>query len=483
MIPLGRFRAKELNITRSTTHGWVDVYEVDPSELLSFNRLDLASKIRFAEEYLDGNLSHDAVEEYLQTIDAFTRGRFTEPGDPDKDSPDKFVESFKHTIDSIADEGFDPSESVVPVSADFAICDGAHRLAACTAVGCTLQVAVVQPEGGLRWNNAFFKRKMIDEGLIEKFSLKLSMHFDDWGCLLIWPSVSKESKTEILSELNKRQGLSTFKYQFSFTRTGLIHLNLLCYRGDTWTSHPVLGYLPLRQRARRVRASGDVQTVYVIVLDVSQREVSELKTDLRESLVLPNESIHAPDTQHEAREFLKHLFNPHTRHLFNYGSILDSRLYDEIAKLEELDLMDGSFIVDSSAVLDAYGIRKAADVDYIAHSRIRALESQLGWEFHGDVPYARRALAQDLQKLNEHIYLFGLKILSLESLHSYYRQVDDIKKSSDRNLMRPYIAKSTGRKTARQRLYHFKDRGENFLIRKVYNRFNFLRQKIHQRFN
>jgi hypothetical protein len=251
MIHLGRFRAKELSITRSTTYEWVDVYEVDPSELLSFNRLDLASKIRFAEEYLDGHLSHDAVDEYLQTIDAFTRGRFTEPGDSDKESPDKFVESFKHTIDSIADEGFDPSESIVPVSADFAICDGAHRLAACTAVGCTLQVAVVQPEGGLRWHNGFFKRKLLDEGLIEKFSLKLSMHFDDWGCLLIWPSVSKETRTEVLSEIRNR-GVAAFAYSFPFTQIGLVHVNLLCYRGDTWTSHPVLGYLPLRQRARRV---------------------------------------------------------------------------------------------------------------------------------------------------------------------------------------------------------------------------------------
>ena len=103
--------------------------EVRGRELLCPERIDLAAKIAYIEARETGGDMSFARELYRKHIEAFSEGYFTEPGDENKDSLEKFFSVFDELIDDFKKNGFNPEKSLIPVGQNNIILDGAHRTA------------------------------------------------------------------------------------------------------------------------------------------------------------------------------------------------------------------------------------------------------------------------------------------------------------------------------------------------------------------
>ena len=103
------------------------IQKVKARSLLSVHRFDLFAKLYYA--HYRKEEPELAKEVYLKHIKAFNPdGR--EPGRSDKVSFDDFVIVYDELLDHFSNHEFDTSKSIVPVSSDGMILDGAHRVAA-----------------------------------------------------------------------------------------------------------------------------------------------------------------------------------------------------------------------------------------------------------------------------------------------------------------------------------------------------------------
>ncbi len=95
--------------------------------LLTNTRFDLAFKLLYLE--MKDKKVHFAKEIYKEHIRAFSLGKFTEPGNDEKNNIDKFLEEFDKTFKDIKENGFDAKKTLIPLSFNGSIANGAHRVA------------------------------------------------------------------------------------------------------------------------------------------------------------------------------------------------------------------------------------------------------------------------------------------------------------------------------------------------------------------
>ena len=68
-------------------------------------------------------------ELYDKHIEAFSAGSYNEPGNDEKNSIKKYIDTFEVLIKNIKKSGIDETISVIPVGKNNEIMDGAHRTA------------------------------------------------------------------------------------------------------------------------------------------------------------------------------------------------------------------------------------------------------------------------------------------------------------------------------------------------------------------
>ena len=99
------------------------------SEIDYTTRLDILVKIELAKNIINGSTL--VLVDYKNCIDVMTGGNFNEPGQPNKNSFDKYVESLKY----LCDRSNDPNDFTIPINKNNIPYDGSHRLAVAIARG------------------------------------------------------------------------------------------------------------------------------------------------------------------------------------------------------------------------------------------------------------------------------------------------------------------------------------------------------------
>ncbi len=102
--------------------------EANPKKLcLTHNRFDLAFKLYFL-PLLESDCYSDFRRAcYKYHIKAFSLGSFAEPGNLEKNSYEKYEDVFRQLFHDIQKSGFDETKSLIPLSEDGSILNGAHR--------------------------------------------------------------------------------------------------------------------------------------------------------------------------------------------------------------------------------------------------------------------------------------------------------------------------------------------------------------------
>jgi len=161
------------------------ITSVKAVKLLTPNRFDIAFKLF----YLDiiGKEETIARKLYKSHIDAFSLGEFTEPGNFEKNSIEKYYQEFSKICKGMRAQGFSIEKSLIPVSKDTTILNGSHRIASAIVENLPVKVIELAAKSDNYSYDFFYKRGMSSLHL-DIAATKFIEYADNVYVAIIWPS-------------------------------------------------------------------------------------------------------------------------------------------------------------------------------------------------------------------------------------------------------------------------------------------------------
>lgn len=115
----------------------IRIFETMPINLVSQYRYDVFIKYYYVQAYITKSNFKFAKEVYLNHIKSFNN--FTEP-DGRKNNPNDFIKKFNNLIDSVKKKGI--YKTIIPITKNGEIIDGAHRLSIALYLNLKIQFAI-----------------------------------------------------------------------------------------------------------------------------------------------------------------------------------------------------------------------------------------------------------------------------------------------------------------------------------------------------
>lgn len=152
----------------------IRIFETEPINLISKYRYDVFIKYYYVQEYIERNNYNIAKEIYLQHIKSFNN--FIEP-DGRKIKPEDFIKNFNYLIEDIKSNGI--NKTIIPITKNGEIIDGAHRLAIALYLNLKIQFAIFDLLDA-NYNKKFFLNRgfnvkyaeIIDKEVVKKLKWK-----------------------------------------------------------------------------------------------------------------------------------------------------------------------------------------------------------------------------------------------------------------------------------------------------------------------
>lgn len=342
-------------------NGNIDIYECAASELLTASRIDLAVKylyVKYRIEKIDSPFAHDA---YLDHIKAFNG--FVEADGSGKVGAEKFTETYDSLIDQIHTEGFS-NDSLVPISEDGVLLDGAHRVAICLYLKKNVRVVRVSVRVGPCFDMAFFQSRGMKE-LYADVAVRAYIDLKPTTrTMIVWPTAQGKD-AELLSIVSDHARIVCRKSLF-LSNEGAVHLTMAAYKQESWLGSSNDDFVGARNKARWCFEGKGPVRIFLVETDVN---LLPCKEQIRALYEKEKHSIHINDEHYETVELAKLIFNENSVHFMNHAPVTGFpwfmrlfRHYDQWLKSISAD--DENYCVDGSAVLAIYGVREARDLDY-----------------------------------------------------------------------------------------------------------------------
>ncbi|QDO83507.1 hypothetical protein FM037_09985 [Shewanella psychropiezotolerans] len=343
----------------SVEHNIITLNSVD---LLTHNRFDLAFKLL----YLDGICfkSYFSKESYKEHIRAFSLGRYTEPGNDKKNNIESFYQSFHVTYEKIQRIGFDSTESLIPLSCNGSILDGAHRLASAIHLG--KKVSCIESNAdSKKYDYRFFFSRQVPIKMLDSAATKFVEVANNIYIACIWPSAIGHD-----DQLEKVIPNIVYRKNVPINLTGAHNLLSQIYSGEKWLGDVKNNYKGVKGKLSECFSNND--DVRFIAFQAScLQEVLEVKECIREIFKIGKHSVHITDTTNEAIELAHLVFNDNALHFLNYGKP-NTYINTHIKLNEFIEFMDihklnkNEVALDTGMLLALYGIRPASDIDYLS---------------------------------------------------------------------------------------------------------------------
>ena len=139
----------------------IRIFETEPINLISKYRYDVFIKYYYVQEYIERNNYNIAKEIYLQHIKSFNN--FIEP-DGRKYSQEDFIRNFDYLIEDIKSNGI--NKTIIPISKNGEIIDGAHRLAIALYLNLKIRFAIFDLLDA-NYNKKFFLNRGFNQDMLK----------------------------------------------------------------------------------------------------------------------------------------------------------------------------------------------------------------------------------------------------------------------------------------------------------------------------
>lgn len=413
-----------------------EVFTQAAVKLLTHNRFDLGLKLAYLSH--KNLLPELAAEIYNHDIRSQTLGRFEEYGNEEKSSFDVYVDHFDKTFNDIEKNGFDDNKTILPLSKNGSILNGAHRLASAAFLNKT--VVCVQTElEDISPNYQYFVARNVPEHILDISAIAFGDYAENIYLAFLWPSGRKNyNKTEsFFSNI-------IYKRKIKLNPNGGLNLLIELYKHMDWVGSIDNKFPGAHQKLIECFTDFDEFTIILFQCETLEK-VQELKRRVRDINNIGFSSVHITDTIEEVNRISRLVFNQNGLHFLNYAR--PYKLKSSIQMLEALRSLDKNLfknlVLDGSMTLSIYGLRTAKDIDYLSDRVIDLPKINFELEPHdSQLKYHKISKKELIYNPNYYFEYLGVKFTSFEQAYQFKRNRNEIKDKNDCQMMASLIEKN-----------------------------------------
>ena len=437
---LTEYFVRENNINVNDTY---EIVTIPARELIGANRFDLMAKwiyIDAREKQVDMSW---ATEVYYDNINAFSCGKFTEPGTEEKNSFQRYLTEFEKLIADIKNNGFDSSKSIIPVGKNNILLDGSHRVA--VAAYYHKDITIIRfPKLTREYNYVYFRNYLMSDKSMGYMATYYAHIKSNCYMACLWPVSDLSHYSEVKQEI-EQIGQIIYDQDVYLTYQGMKNFMVQIYGHQAWTGSIENHFDGVKGKTDACYKGG--QAVRTILFEAdSFNEVVEVKRRIRSIFGLENHSVHISDNQAETEAMVDLLYNANSVHFLNFAEPYKySSIYKKSLELKDAIVQRGyelkRFIIDSSAVLEVCGLREARDVDFLTDYLDVSFDTIDDVDNHESQMKYYGVEIQNLLYNPEHYFCFnGMKYLSVSRLQEMKECRNEPKDIADVELCRKFLA-------------------------------------------
>lgn len=321
-------RVKSFYEINETSH--VRVEKVKARDLLVPERYDLVYKLFYIDSYVRKlNMAYPRLvyEKHINSITAFTN---KENGQADKNDIDSFINTFDDLIDSFQCRGFDDNISLIPITKDNILLDGAHRVACAIYFDIPIKVVRVLHVGRNQrlkpaiFDYCYFKKYLLGDSLLD-LGAQLYLKYSDKNIYLacMWPAASGGANREkAFNEINQYPVIYSKDVKLSYR--GLERLVSQVYMNDFWVGSVDNGFAGTKEKATLCYKENS-KCSFVLFEGKSKEDTLQLKDRIRKIFNIDKHSIHITDSKDESIKIAKCVFNSNTIDFYERANLIKNR--------------------------------------------------------------------------------------------------------------------------------------------------------------
>ncbi len=434
-----------------------NVSQMEPNQLLTAKRFDVIAKylyVRYKNMGLHSNWADLLYREHIRVFNGCVEADGSE-----KYGADSFVSAFDSVIESIKQDGFSPEKPPIPIDIDGVILDGAHRLAACLYYKSPLSVEKmmdVAPE----YNYKYFIERGLSSAAADAIAVEYCRIEENTFVPIIYPSAQGKD-SELISILSK-YGDILYSKEVYLSGEGPLNLIRQIYHSEPWLGSYADGFSGAKNKT--LGCFQEHGAVRVFIVKSNLEDMLLAKNEIRDLFGISNHSVHINDTHDESVELSNILFNANSIHFMNHSRIVNFKWFQNLlneyrAFIENNDI-DGEYLcVDGSAIMAAYGIREARDLDYLHHGYddVESGYKEIGSHNHSADLYAN-SIDDIIFNPANYFYCDGLKFATLDILKKMKVKRGEDKDSQDVMLIDDFLKGITPKKSLKNWKVIFKSK-------------------------
>lgn len=426
-----------------------EVNTINSRELLTWNRFDLAFKLF----YLDYIKVYPRIanEIYKCDIKAQTLGKFIEFGNEgNKQNIEDYLLHFNSTYKNIKSNGFLKEKTLIPLSIDGGIINGAHRVASAIHLNKEVSTIVTEQKTMLADYQYFFEREVSSEYLAIVAQKFIQYSLDNVHVAFLWPSGDgfKAEAESLFSNV-------VYKKKITLTPKGAFNLLYELYKHMDWVGAKESGYKGIKQKL--LECFPRFESFQVILFQSEDLEkVQAVKQQVRDIYKIGYSSIHITDTKEEAVRISQLLFNDNGLHFINNSEPNGyAGLYEKLNEFKQFlsknNIEPNDVIIDGSLTLSLYGLRKNIDVDFLVSDNSKIEYPSDEFETHdSELKYHGKSKVELIYDSNNYFVFYNLKFISFSQLYMMKTQRNEEKDKNDCSIMRASLDSTSYRKVIAQ---------------------------------
>lgn len=402
---------------------------VDARSLLSELRFDFYGILLYIDHKVKGidDLSL-AMKVYLERTRAMTGFKLSEIGNDAKTSFDDFVAVLDQLIVDFQNGQYDYERTLIPVDANNEPIDGAHRVCCAAYFGKKIKVLRFLDKKIDNYDYQYLNDNFLPADIADMMALEALNWHNDIYALFFWPKAFLYQDVLCRSLDNLRSNYKVlYEREYKLNYQAIVNLMIQLYGHMDWVGSVKDGFPNITYKADEVWAKNGLLKI-VLVRAACAEDILELKKKIRDDFGIGLASVHSTDNMQETKMAMNALLNPNSRHfLMNALPTKFKRSLEILEKFKGVLKAKGenleTYLVDSSMILDMYGIRPANDLDYLSLSNTLLSKENGLFENHEDTVGFHLKTKQDLILNPINYFVFnGIKFLTLDNLLIYKQE-------------------------------------------------------------
>lgn len=302
------------------------IEKLPATELIVPQRLDVLIKVYYVETKVKGYHMEFSKELYSKHISSITQFTNSENGQSNKKGIEAFLNVFDELIESFSKEGFNDEVSLIPVSADGIILDGAHRLAC--AIFFNKEVSIIRfnhikignvDQPGI-YDYNYFRNYLLDQKYLD-VAVQSYIRYSKKNIYIacIWPAADNKQKRDLAIQtiaekhpvIARKDVMLSF---FSFDR-----FVSQVYMHDDWVGS-IENNFSGSQGKSKLTFKENRPSSFLLFEGPNKEDTLKLKDEVRAIFNIDKHSVHMTDNTEQTKFIVDIVFNNNSILFLNHAN-------------------------------------------------------------------------------------------------------------------------------------------------------------------